>query len=252
MTRSLTMRLSQQMRLTARRTRSIDRPVRLTNKPRRRDRGPCIEPLFDSLEAASAGVRSSTHPLRHLVYSAKPYEIDLLLESHPGNNRLMVTGQLLDTDSPTIFPRGVRVTLWNRRHSFVTLRTNEWGEFLGEIEDSGELTVSIRIQKREIVISATVAPFTTLPGRDNRSGGRHATMKHFTTEEWIRFVNHAVSPKESEEMEKHLKQEGCQRCQAVVSMWQRVQESAASEKNYQPPPDTVSIVKAAFGGWQPL
>lgn len=64
----------------------------------------------------------------------------------------MVTGQLLDTSLPTIFRPGVRVTLWNLRQSFVTVRTNEWGEFLGEIEDSGELMVSIRIQKREIVI----------------------------------------------------------------------------------------------------
>jgi hypothetical protein len=70
-------------------------------------------------------------------------------------------------------------------------------------------------------------------------------MKHFTTEEWIDFVNRAVSPKELEVMEKHLK-EGCKRCQETVSMWQRVQKSAAAEGNYQPPADTVRVVKAAF------
>jgi hypothetical protein len=72
-------------------------------------------------------------------------------------------------------------------------------------------------------------------------------MNHFTTEEWIDFVNQAVSPRESEEMEKHLK-EGCKRCQETVSMWQRVQKSAVAEKNYQPPADTVRVVKAAFAG----
>jgi len=70
-------------------------------------------------------------------------------------------------------------------------------------------------------------------------------MKHFTTEEWIDFVNRAVSPKEFKEMEKHLK-EGCKRCQATVSVWQRVQKSAVAERNYQPPADTVRVVKAAF------
>ncbi len=70
-------------------------------------------------------------------------------------------------------------------------------------------------------------------------------MKHFTTEEWINFVNQAVSAGALQEMEKHLK-EGCKRCQETVSMWQRVQKSAALEKNYQPPADAVRIVKAAF------
>jgi len=70
-------------------------------------------------------------------------------------------------------------------------------------------------------------------------------MKHFTTEEWLDFVNQAVSSRESVEMEKHLK-EGCKRCQATVSLWQRVQKSAVAERNYQPPADTVRVVKAAF------
>jgi len=70
-------------------------------------------------------------------------------------------------------------------------------------------------------------------------------MKHFTTEEWIDFVNRAVSPGDLEVMERHLKQ-GCQNCQKTVSMWQRVQKSAAADRNYEVPADTVRIVKAAF------
>jgi len=70
-------------------------------------------------------------------------------------------------------------------------------------------------------------------------------MKHFTTEEWIDFVNHAVSPGDREEMENHLK-EGCKRCRETVFMWQRVQKSAMAEQNYQPPAATLRIVKAAF------
>jgi hypothetical protein len=70
-------------------------------------------------------------------------------------------------------------------------------------------------------------------------------MKHFTTEEWIDFVNQVSSPSDRESMEKHLKQ-GCKRCRQTLSMWQRVQQSAALERNYQPPESAVRIAKAAF------
>lgn len=146
------MRSPQQTRFTGR-TPFIEWPGRLRNKPRRLQTETPIELLFDSFATPPLGVRSKTHPQRHLLYRAEPFEFDLLIELLPESNRLRVTGQLLDTSLPAVFRRGVRVTLWNFRQSFVTLRTNEWGEFLGEIEDSGELMVALKIQVREIVIS---------------------------------------------------------------------------------------------------
>jgi hypothetical protein len=146
------MRLAQQKRFT-RLTKSVERPARWRNRPSRSEPGPPVELLFDSFATPAFGARSAAHPQRHLLYRAAPYELDLLLELHLESNRLMITGQLLDTSLPSVFRRGVRITLWNFRQSFVTLRTNEWGEFLGEIEDSGELMVSLKIQMREIVIS---------------------------------------------------------------------------------------------------
>lgn len=146
------MRSSQQMRLTALTT-TIERTVRLRNRRRCLEPEPRIELLFDSFAAPAFGTRSRTNPQRHLLYRAKPFELDLLIELLPDRNRLRITGQLLDTSLPAVFRRGVRVTLWNFRESFMTLRTNEWGEFLGEIEDSGEMMVSLKIQLREIAIS---------------------------------------------------------------------------------------------------
>lgn len=146
------MRSSQQTRFTAR-TPFIERPGRFRNKPKRREAEPQVELLFDSFATPPRGVRSSTHPQRHLLYRAEPFEFDLLIELRSDSNRLRITGQLLDTSRPAVFRRGVRVTLWDFRQSFVTLRTNEWGEFLGEIENSGQLMVSLKIQLREIVIS---------------------------------------------------------------------------------------------------
>ena len=151
------MRISQPLRFTAR-TKSIEFAVRRNpscppSGPRRSNARRRVSLIFDSFATVTPGARSTAHCQRHLLYRAEPYEIDLLLESHPESNRLAVTGQLLDTSQRGIFRRGVRVTLWNFRRSFVTLRTNEWGEFWGEIEDSSELMVSLKVQTREIVIS---------------------------------------------------------------------------------------------------
>lgn len=146
------MRLTQQMRF-KRRTPSVERPVRARNREKNLVPAPRAELLVDSFATPPFGVRSRTHPQRHLLYRAEPFELDLLIELLPDSNRLRVTGQLLDTSLPAVFRRGVRVTLWNFRQSFVTLRTNEWGEFLGEIEDSGELMIALKIQLREIAIS---------------------------------------------------------------------------------------------------
>ena len=146
------MRTSQQLRFTARTT-PVERPSRLRNKPRRREAQSPIELLFDSFATPSLGVRSRTHPQRHLLYRAEPIYLDLLIDLLPDCNRLRITGQLMDANLPVAFRRGVRVTLWNFHQSFATLRTNEWGEFLGEIEDSGELMVALKIRLREIVIS---------------------------------------------------------------------------------------------------
>ena len=146
------MRVVQQKRSTTR-TPLMKRAAPWRNLPGRCKPEPRVELLLDSFGAASCGARATTHPQRHLLYRAAPYELDLLLELNRETNRLMVTGQLLDTSLPMLFRRGIKVTLWNFRRSFVTLRTNEWGEFLGEIEDSGELMVSLKIKLREIVIS---------------------------------------------------------------------------------------------------
>ena len=147
------MRLTQQRRFMAR-TLLAERPARLRSRRGRGEPQPQVELLFDSFATPAFGTRSgTTHPQRHLLYRAAPFELDLLIELRSDCNRLRITGQLLDTSLPAVFRRGVRVTLWNFRQSFITLRTNEWGEFLGEIEDSGELMVSLKIQLREIVIS---------------------------------------------------------------------------------------------------
>ena len=70
-------------------------------------------------------------------------------------------------------------------------------------------------------------------------------MKHFSTQEWIDFVNHVAKGNQQEAMQKHLAT-GCKRCRETVSLWHKVSKTAAAEASYQPPASTVRLAKAAF------
>jgi hypothetical protein len=70
-------------------------------------------------------------------------------------------------------------------------------------------------------------------------------MKHYSTEEWVDFVNQIVTSGQQQAMQKHLAA-GCKRCMETVSLWQKVSKTAAAEANYQPPADTVRLAKSAY------
>jgi hypothetical protein len=81
-------------------------------------------------------------------------------------------------------------------------------------------------------------------GKEGNYGGE-AEMKHFSTEEWVDFVNQVLTTDQREAMQKHLAK-GCKHCAETLSMWQKVRETASAEANYQPSPDAVRMAKAAF------
>jgi len=102
-----------------------------------------VEVLFDSfLQPAVSGARSTSVGIRQMLYRADSYQIDIQIESMPGNNRLVVTGQIMDVRIPEIVSRGVQITLSNRRGNLVHTVTNEFGEFRGELDNSGDLELS--------------------------------------------------------------------------------------------------------------
>lgn len=112
-----------------------------------------VELLVDSFLEPGLRGQSAAYTQRHLLYRAEPYHLDLLIEMHPDGNRLIVTGQLLDLSHPVIFGRDVKIALSNGRQGFLSLNTSELGEFWGEIENSGELAVSLMVRNREIAVS---------------------------------------------------------------------------------------------------
>jgi hypothetical protein len=103
-----------------------------------------FEVLFDSFrQPAVAGARSVVIGTRQMLYRADPYQIDIQIEPKPGSNRLVITGQLLDLSHPSVIGQDIQVTLSNHRGHSVIATTNQFGEFSGEIENSGDLELSI-------------------------------------------------------------------------------------------------------------
>jgi hypothetical protein len=115
--------------------------ARLAAKPQ--ETGRLIQLLFDSFsQPALAGTRSAATRIRQMLYRAEPYQIDLQIELQQERNSLVVTGQLLDVSHPDVIGRDVQLTLSNCGASIVNTLTNQFGEFSGEIENSGDLELS--------------------------------------------------------------------------------------------------------------
>ena len=115
--------------------------VSTLNRGRKKQQaGTIVDVLFDSfLRSNSVGMRSAGKQTRQMLFRAGPYHVDVQIEEIPDSARLSVTGQLLNASSPGMVGRDAQVTLSTRRGNFVHLVTNEFGEFRGEIENSGDL-----------------------------------------------------------------------------------------------------------------
>jgi hypothetical protein len=114
-----------------------------------------VRVLFDSfLQPMLAGVRSSGTGTRQMLYRADPYQIDVQLELKPGGNRVVVTGQLLNLSSPKIIATGTRILISNMQGDVMHAVANEFGEFSGEVKNSGDLQLTFATPSGEpIVIS---------------------------------------------------------------------------------------------------
>jgi hypothetical protein len=103
-----------------------------------------VELLFDSfLQPAIAGARSAAVGPRQMLYRAESYQIDVQIEGTSAGEVLVVTGQLMDVNKPEMVSRGARVTLRDGCGNVTEMVTNRFGEFRGEIADSGDLELSV-------------------------------------------------------------------------------------------------------------
>jgi hypothetical protein len=114
-----------------------------------------VKVLFDSfLQPLLAGVRSAGTGTRQMLYRADPYQIDVQLEMRPGGNRVVVTGQLLNLNNPKIIAEGTRILVSNMHGDVVHTLANQFGEFSGEVKNSGDMQLTFATPSGEpIVIS---------------------------------------------------------------------------------------------------
>jgi len=114
-----------------------------------------VKLLFDSfLQPVLAGVRSAGAGTRQMLYRADPYQIDVQLEMKPGGNRVVVTGQLLNLSNPKAIAAGTRILVSNMHGDVVHTAANQFGEFSGEVKNSGDLQITFATPSGEpIVIS---------------------------------------------------------------------------------------------------
>ena len=117
-----------------------------------------------SYNQPSQGARSVVIGTRQMLYRADPYQIDIQIEPKPGTNRLVITGQLLDLSHPGIIGRDIQVTLSNHRGHSVIAATNQFGEFSGEIENSGDLELSIPGDGDQPIVISLRNALGNLPG----------------------------------------------------------------------------------------
>ena len=129
-----------------------------------------IELLFDSfLQPAAAGARSTASGTRQMLFRADPFQIDVQIEAKPGGNRLTVTGQLLGVSASDVIGSNVQVKLSNHRGNVMHAITNQFGEFSGEIENSGDLELSFPGSGEQPIVISLRDALGKLPGA--RYGG---------------------------------------------------------------------------------
>jgi hypothetical protein len=126
-----------------------------------------IELLFDSfLQPLFSGARTAYTRIRHMLYRADPFQIDLQIETKPGHDGMVVTGQVLDLGRSDIFAGGLRVTISNRSGNSVHQLTNEFGEFHGEIKNSDDLELALYCDPEKRIVITLNDPLGVLPGGD--------------------------------------------------------------------------------------
>jgi hypothetical protein len=124
-----------------------------------------VEVLFDSfLQPAVAGARSIVIGTRQMLYRADPYQIDIQIEPKPGTNRLVITGQLLDLSHPGVIGHDIQITLSNHGGNTFVAATNQFGEFFGELENTGDLELIIPGEAEKPIVISLRNALGKLPG----------------------------------------------------------------------------------------
>ena len=105
--------------------------------------------VFDSFQEPSfAGARSRVQNMRHALYEADDYSVDVRLEEHPDSCRVNLVGQLAVRSQAVSSLHGIPVVLMSGRQVLAEALSNEFGEFQLEYEPKRQLKLCVPILER--------------------------------------------------------------------------------------------------------
>lgn len=134
----------------------LDGPV---NTPgRRRTWAPSVLAtlVFDSMQAAPAGVRASAGYSRHLLFAAQSLAIDLHVETASKPGWFLLAGQIADSSHPDRLPQKVELSLVDGDAEISTFQTNEFGEFQCTFDRRKNLTLLFSLESGAIALPLDV------------------------------------------------------------------------------------------------
>jgi len=125
--------------------------------------------VFDSFQQpALAGARTGTPGMRHALYEAGDYSVDLRLEEERGSARMNMVGQLALRSHTSDALDGVPVMLLSGRKVVAESVSNEFGEFQLSYEPNPRLKLHVPIRDRKQCLELHLGSLVPKPGK--RSG----------------------------------------------------------------------------------
>lgn len=122
--------------------------------------------VFDSFQQpALAGARSGTPGMRHALYEAGDYSVDIRLEEERGSTRVNMVGQLALRSHATDSFDGVPIMLLAGRKVVAQAVSNEFGEFQLSYEPIPRLKLYVPFQKRKECIELQLGSLVPKPGK---------------------------------------------------------------------------------------
>lgn len=116
--------------------------------------------IFDTLEQPlPVGVRGGASGARQLLYEAPPLLIDLRLESSGRSPRLLLAGQIVNSQRSAAGNEGARVAVGGPVADVAAVVANEFGEFQCEFDRRDDLTLFVSLDDG----NAVAIPLDRLP-----------------------------------------------------------------------------------------
>ncbi|HEX4425382.1 MAG TPA: hypothetical protein VH079_08270 [Terriglobales bacterium] len=109
--------------------------------------------VFDSFkDSPSVATRAAGSGTRQLLYQYGNFSIDMQLQPKPRSNRMLLMGQVLDSEKPVEGLGAIPVTLLDQESAISETTTNRFGEFNLNFESKNDLRVFLDM-KNALVVS---------------------------------------------------------------------------------------------------